>query len=309
MRKQALIAASIVASVLFSFSPRIVTGSTPTPLPSASTKVPNTTTKAPIRITQGKPLVVGHNGGAGIAPEDTIVGINATSAAGATMVDIDVRWSANNNTQSNPGYPVLMHDDTVDRTTNGTGAVSSLGLHAMLGFKAQDYAPWKTDPAYANVYVPYAWEFFNASATTGITLEMDVKVTPTEWAAKKLMEYADMFPGSRDRMIFMNDLPGIIAMRQWFPTLTYTLIEYPPTGVMRTGEYLKSLGITTYSVPFQNITPAFVNYYHSYGIKVGTWTTDLPSYDNVTNWQAMKDDGVDLLTTQHVADYLAWQPN
>jgi glycerophosphoryl diester phosphodiesterase len=291
--------AGLIAAIL------AVTGN-PTP---TSTAKAITVPKTQVRITAGKPLVVGHNGGAGIAPEDTIVGINKTAAAGATLVDIDVRWSANNNTQSNPGYPVLMHDDTVDRTTNGTGAVSSLGLHALMAMKAQDYAPFKTDPQYDNVYVPYAWEFFNASALTGIALEMDVKVTPTYWEANKLMEYANNFPDERNKMIFMGDIAGITAMRQWYPNLTYTLIEYPPTGVMRTGEYLRSINATTYSVPYQLITPAFVAYYHSYGIKVGTWTTDLPAYDVPANWQAMKDDGVDLLTTDHVADYLAWQPN
>jgi len=254
------------------------------------------------------PTVIGHNGGMGIAPENTVIGIVRTAEAGASEIDVDVRWSANANTQTNPGYPVLMHDDTVDRTTNGMGNVSSLGLTALTQLLAQDYAPWKTDPLYATTTVPYAWDFFNASRNTGITLQLDIKGVPGEWNARKLMEYADRFPGGRDRLIYMGSAPSITAMKQWFPDLRFVLIEYPPTGTMRTGEFLTQLGAYKYSVPQQYITKPFVDYYHSYGIEVGTWTTDTDGiYDNSTIWEKVTVAGVDSITTNKVTDLLEWE--
>ena len=54
-----------------------------------------------------------------LAPENSLAAIRAAVAAGADFVEGDVRVSAD-------GVAVLMHDDTIDRTTDGTGAVASL---------------------------------------------------------------------------------------------------------------------------------------------------------------------------------------
>jgi glycerophosphoryl diester phosphodiesterase len=64
-------------------------------------------------------LVVGHAAAAGEAPANTLAGVRACVDAGAEAMEIDVQLSAN-------GVPVLMHDDTVDRTTNLSGPVRTL---------------------------------------------------------------------------------------------------------------------------------------------------------------------------------------
>jgi glycerophosphoryl diester phosphodiesterase len=124
------------------------------------------------------PTVIAHRAGANVAPENTAIGITMSAQQGATVVEMDVRWSANANTQANPGYPVLMHDPTVDRTTTATGNVADLGLGQLTALKAQAYAPWNTDPRFATTTVPYAWDFVNASSKAGVDMLLDVKVTP-----------------------------------------------------------------------------------------------------------------------------------
>lgn len=253
------------------------------------------------------PVVIGHAGGAKIAPENTVVGIHKEVEAGAPIVEVDVRWSANTNKETNPGYPVLMHDATVDRTTSGTGRVESLGLTALVNMAAQDYAPYNTDPQYANVKVPYAWDFFNASYQTGATLLLDVKITPGEWNMRKLIEYADKFPGGRERIIYMSSPASVTAAKSFFPDLNYIVIEYPAVGTLRTGESLVSLGVSGYAVPWDRISPAMVDYYHSYGLKVYSWTTDQESYDVEDNWSKLRAAGVDYLITNRVSEVLATQ--
>ncbi|WP_238323963.1 glycerophosphodiester phosphodiesterase family protein [Salinispora pacifica] len=66
-------------------------------------------------------LVVAHRGHWRAAPENSLKAIRSAVRAGAHVVEIDVRRTAD-------GHLVLMHDSTVDRTTNGTGAVSELTL-------------------------------------------------------------------------------------------------------------------------------------------------------------------------------------
>jgi len=63
-----------------------------------------------------RPTVFAHRGGAALAPENTLVAFDAGLAAGADGIELDVRLSRD-------GVPVLMHDPTLERTTNGSGPV------------------------------------------------------------------------------------------------------------------------------------------------------------------------------------------
>jgi glycerophosphoryl diester phosphodiesterase len=65
--------------------------------------------------------VVGHRGASGECPENTVVSFDRALEQQADALEFDVRVTAD-------GVPVVMHDDTVDRTTNGSGAVRSYTL-------------------------------------------------------------------------------------------------------------------------------------------------------------------------------------
>jgi glycerophosphoryl diester phosphodiesterase len=69
-----------------------------------------------------RPIVFAHRGGSGEAPENTIVAMKAALAANPQVaIEIDLR-------RSRDGHLVVIHDATVDRTTDGTGAVADLTL-------------------------------------------------------------------------------------------------------------------------------------------------------------------------------------
>jgi glycerophosphoryl diester phosphodiesterase len=73
-----------------------------------------------------RPLIISHAACGGHAPENTLAGIRKAIELGSEAIEIDVQASAD-------GVPVLMHDPTVDRTTNGSGAVASLSLEQLRG--------------------------------------------------------------------------------------------------------------------------------------------------------------------------------
>ena len=66
-----------------------------------------------------RPLVFAHRGGAKLAPENTMPAIDNGMSLGADGLEIDVQLSAD-------GIPVVIHDQTLDRTTDRTGPVSAL---------------------------------------------------------------------------------------------------------------------------------------------------------------------------------------
>ncbi len=92
---------------------------------------------------QATTLNVGHRGYSAAYPENTLAALNAAFDVSADMVEIDLQKSLD-------GHVVLMHDDTVNRTTDGTGLVSSLTLAEL---QALDAGSW-FDPIFAGEPVP-----------------------------------------------------------------------------------------------------------------------------------------------------------
>jgi glycerophosphoryl diester phosphodiesterase len=68
-----------------------------------------------------RPLIISHAACGGHAPENTLAGVRKAIEIGAEAIEIDVQASSD-------GVPVLMHDLSVDRTTNGKGGVAVLSL-------------------------------------------------------------------------------------------------------------------------------------------------------------------------------------
>lgn len=68
-----------------------------------------------------KVLRIGHRGACGHAPENTLASIDKAIALGCDLTEVDVRRTAD-------GSLVLLHDERVDRTTNGTGPVADMNL-------------------------------------------------------------------------------------------------------------------------------------------------------------------------------------
>lgn len=73
-----------------------------------------------------------HRGASGHAPENTLAALELAVVQGADMVEIDVQLTQN-------GQPVVIHDETVDRTTDGAGAVAAFTLD---GLRRLDAGSW-----------------------------------------------------------------------------------------------------------------------------------------------------------------------
>jgi glycerophosphoryl diester phosphodiesterase len=91
---------------------------------------------SPSSGTERAPAVVGHRGASGYAPENTLAAFALALEQGADMVECDVHLSAD-------GVPVVIHDDTLDRTTNGRGPVREQTVAAL---KALDAGRGETIP-------------------------------------------------------------------------------------------------------------------------------------------------------------------
>ena len=73
--------------------------------------------------------VIGHRGARSIAPENTLASIRAAGGCGADLVEVDVRLTKD-------GFLVVIHDASVDRTTDGSGKVEEMALEEIRALDA-----------------------------------------------------------------------------------------------------------------------------------------------------------------------------
>src|SRR5579864_6060164 len=71
------------------------------------------------RSRDGRPLLCAHRGARSHAPENTMAGFALAAQMGADLIELDVRLTGD-------GALAIMHDATVDRTTDGTGRIADL---------------------------------------------------------------------------------------------------------------------------------------------------------------------------------------
>jgi glycerophosphoryl diester phosphodiesterase len=121
---------------------------------------------------------IGHRGAAHYAPENTLPSIAKAVELGFDYIELDVRFTRD-------GVPVLMHDKTIDRTTNGSGDIASLTLDEV---KQLDAGSWFADE-FAGTTVPTlreALELIDGQAC----VFWDAKATVQSSATKLFKEFA-----------------------------------------------------------------------------------------------------------------------
>lgn len=77
----------------------------------------------------GKPLIIAHRGASAYEAENTLRAVRRALEWGADLIEVDVRLSMD-------GHVVVIHDERVDRTTNGKGCVKDMTLDDLKGLDA-----------------------------------------------------------------------------------------------------------------------------------------------------------------------------
>jgi len=113
------------------------------------------------------PPIIGHRGAAALAPENTLASFRAAAALGCRMVEFDVRLSAD-------GVPVVFHDATLDRTTDGAGPVAA---RTLTDLKRLDSGRWFS-PAFAGEPIPTLAETLALCLELGLAVNIEIKPDP-----------------------------------------------------------------------------------------------------------------------------------
>lgn len=161
---------------------------------------------------------IAHRGGGHDAPENTMAAIREASKNGASGVELDLEFSSD-------GVPILMHDDTVDRTTNGSGALRHMSFSELAKLDAA--SKHRLRDTFAGEKIPTLQEAVEECIKLQLTIYFDVKGHPDQ-AAAALKELYKKHPVLYNTSIVCSFEPKVIyRMRQADPDVVTALTHRP----------------------------------------------------------------------------------
>jgi glycerophosphoryl diester phosphodiesterase len=138
-------------------------------------------------------MILGHRGARGLWPENTIAGFRNAIALGVDIIEFDLHLSSD-------GVPVVMHDYTLDRTTNATGTVGSRTADELAAVTIRD----------SEETVPTFEQLLAAVAGSGVQLAVEIKTSgdasPYPGLERKALDLLHKY-GAIERSMIISFVP------------------------------------------------------------------------------------------------------
>lgn len=219
----------------------------------------------------GAPLLIAHRGGGDLRPEATLPAFAHAAELGADMLELDVHTSAD-------GHVVCLHDDTVDRTTDGTGAVHDLTLDEVRALDAGyrftsdggETFPYRGQ----GITIPTLEEVLVAHPSAWISIE--IKQTEPDIVADVLAVLDANDAAGRVVLVSFDD--GVVAaVRAMRPDIVTGMSagEMSEFAFLRRGAEATYVPPTTIAqLPYALVTPEVVERATRFGVRLHVWTVN-----------------------------------
>ena len=247
-------------------------------------------------LDEGWPTNFAHRGASLRAPENTLEAFRLAAESGAGGLELDIHMTCD-------GRIVVLHDDSVDRTTEGTGVVRDMSLR-----EAQDLdAGYRFTPDGGATYpyrgrrvrVPELGEVFRGFPHLRVNIEIKEAQPGVEATLLKIVTDA----GAEDRVLVASET---LAVLNRFRELSGGRIStgasrreiedfYRLSELRREGSLLPSYDALQVPLRYQGrevVTPRLVEAAHKRGVRVDVWTVDDPA-----EMERLLDLGVDVVMT------------
>lgn len=245
----------------------------------------------PLRAPGEAAFIAAHRGDRATAPENTVPAFEAAVLSGSAFIEVDVQLTAD-------GYPILIHDHTVDRTTSGTGVVGDLTLAEI---RTLDAGSWFA-PQFAGVQVPLWGEFLDILvASPGVTALVELKSSWTADDVETLMG-GIYFRGVQDRIVFASFSTATVrALHGTAPNIPRVLIRRVlPLDPVEVAQRHDAIAIMTRSSAL-DARPDAVERMHAAGLGVLLYTLN-----SEERWGEALAYGIDGIVTDTPSALDAW---
>ncbi|MCY1145135.1 glycerophosphodiester phosphodiesterase family protein [Actinoplanes sp. Pm04-4] len=234
--------------------------------------------------------VVAHRGYSAVAPENTLPAFAAAVRAGATLIELDVRTTADD-------VPVVIHDRTLDRTTTGSGHVWEASYAEVA---AVDAGSWFS-AAYSGVRVPTLAATLDLLRAPGPDLLLEIKPPATLPQVKTIVEMIDSY-GLSARTIVQSFDPEIVRLvREAEPSLRRGLLRLRFEA--DTLPLVDELDVVCCNPSTADVLgdPDTVASLTERGVAVMPWTAN-----DMSEWAALSSAGIAGLITDRVGELTGW---
>lgn len=235
-----------------------------------------------------RPLIMAHRGAKDIAPENTLAAFQAACDLGADAIELDVTRCAS-------GEIIVIHDDTVDRTTNGTGRVDELPWETL---RTLDAGSW-FDIRFQGERIPLLEEVLEHF---GHRIRLNIEIKSRGWRSDGIeAEIATLL--RRRGLVEHAIISSFSPMALW--RMRYAASEIP-RALLYAEEMplpLRRAWARHWVAPhalhphYSMVDAAYMAWARRKGYRVNVWTVNDPA-----DMQRMADLGVDAIITDHVIE-------
>jgi glycerophosphoryl diester phosphodiesterase len=229
-----------------------------------------------------QPFVIAHAACKGHAPENTLAGLRAALELGADGIEVDVHATAD-------GVPVLLHDPTVDRTTDGQGEVTKMTLSQL---KRLDAGVRQFEGRFAGEPVPTLAEALDLTRGRALMV-LEIKQLDIEEQVLRVVRDR----GAVNDCTVHSFLPQVVTRcRALEPSLPAALLTSAAdvTDWASLFAFALSLNAQGSSVFYPRVDANVVRQAHLRKLSFHTWTVN-----EVEDMRRLRDCGVDAITSDY----------
>jgi glycerophosphoryl diester phosphodiesterase len=227
-----------------------------------------------------RPMVIAHQGGEGLRPSNTLLAFDNAVALGVDVLEMDVH-------STRDGVLVLIHDDTVDRTTDGAGRVNDLTLEQLKQLDAGEY--WTNDDGQTYPYrgqgvrIPTLEEVLTAYPQMRFNIEIKQREPSIAESLCELLRRHDL---TERTLVASFHGQAMTEFRAACPEVATSMVEdeirpFYILNLLFLGSLFSPPGeafqVPEYSGERHVLTPRFVRAAQGNGIAVHPWTIDDPA--------------------------------
>jgi glycerophosphoryl diester phosphodiesterase len=212
-----------------------------------------------------RPTIFAHRGSSAYAPENTIAAFELAIKQNSDAIELDVKLSLDQNI-------IVIHDQTLDRTTDGKGNIKDYTITALKEFDAGI----KFDEAFRGERIPTLSDVFEAvGRKIFINIELTNYTSPLDSLPEKIAETVK-FHSLENQVLFSSFNPiGLLRIQRILPNIPIGLLALPGKSGAWARSFLGRL------IPYQAIHPEvtdttyqLIHNFHRLGYRIHTYTVN-----------------------------------
>jgi glycerophosphoryl diester phosphodiesterase len=225
------------------------------------------------------PKIIGHRGVPHLRPENTMVSFKTAVELGADGLETDVQMTRD-------GELVLIHDETLERTTDGKGLVCT---HTLAQLKALD-AGGHFDPVYKGEKIPTLREFLEFVAGRDLLINIEIKsgVVLYPGIEAKLIAMLQEFGLTQNVIISSFNHYALVTCKEIDRSIKTGILYM--AGLYNPWDYARTVGADALHPLFYSVRPETIGGMKAGGFIVNPWTVDSPG--DMKNMLALGVDGI-----------------